>query len=249
MSPSAKSVHVNLFFLQNTYNVLKKWGVEIIRTHLFPLFSKFGGLILSVVSLITAIALLGFAIPSLMKYVNGESNSLSELNVVRFSIALASVVLAVIDLILNIWKLIKSCCGNKQEYNIGAEDIETKSCNCSWVKIKTFFSKYILDIFRMMVVEAILYPTVICNILDNTSSRTYAGTLDAKFKFARFILSVGWLIFHVYIVRLLVIGVTKVSLEGMRRGKRILQTANDKSDLYRGWKMFDNEHNIAKDVQ
>ena len=221
----------------------------MIRTHLFPLFSKLGGILLATISFITALALFGFAVPSFIESLNAERGSLLELNIVRFSIALASIVLTGLDLIIKIWQSVKSyreSSTHKQTYDI-SHDEECK--RCSWVKIKRFISKYVIDIIRMMVAEAILYPTVICNILDNASSRTYAGTFNDKFKFARFILSAGWLVFHVYIVRLLVIGTTIVSLEAMRRGKRILRSKEDESaqlHLDRGWNMFDNEHDSKK---
>ena len=56
-------------------------------------------------------------------------------------------------------------------------------------KAKYIFTKYILDILRIIVVESLAYPSIICDVLDNASSRTYQGTYMEKFKFGRLVFS------------------------------------------------------------
>lgn len=85
-------------------------------------------------------------------------------------------------------------------------------------KAKHIFTKYILDILRIVIVEALAYPSIICDVLDNASSRTYQGTSMERFKFDRLIFSLVKIIILVYIVRLFVIGSTISSLEQIRRG-------------------------------
>ena len=56
-------------------------------------------------------------------------------------------------------------------------------------RLKTFWVKYMNDLFRLYVIEVLLCPTLICGILENAGSHTYEGTPFEKFVFARFIFS------------------------------------------------------------
>ena len=85
-------------------------------------------------------------------------------------------------------------------------------------KARHIFTKYILDILRIVIVEALAYPSIICDVLDNASSRTYQGTFMERFKFGRLVFSSMKIIILVYMVHLFVIGSTISSLERIRRG-------------------------------
>jgi hypothetical protein len=85
-------------------------------------------------------------------------------------------------------------------------------------KAKYIFTKYILDILRIIIVEFLAYPSIICDVLDNASSRTYQGTHMERFKFGRLVFFTVRTIVLVYIVRLFVVGSTISSLEQIRRG-------------------------------
>ena len=117
---------------------------------------------------------------------------------------------------------IQGCCCKRPadftEINPGNIVQTDKKEQTKWSKVSDFFTKYLLDIVRVLIIEALIYPNVICDILDNASSRTYRGTAWERFIFARFIFTAAKVIVLVYIVRLLVVGTTVVSLEKIRRG-------------------------------
>lgn len=95
----------------------------------------------------------------------------------------------------------------------------------------------------MLIIEALIYPNVICDILDNASSRTYRGTAWERFVFARFIFTAAKIIVLVYIVRLLVVGTTVVSLEKIRRGGGFVDpTDNIEEKRKKGCFAIFNEH-------
>ena len=205
-------------------------GVEVIRAYLFPLFSKHGREVVSLLQLCTAIAMLVFALPTFVN--EAREGYIPTTDIVRLSISLVSIFLAAIDagfalyiyrcaLCKTLVAAISSRCCCKPKRGPHEEPNPPRAQNSTKEKLSTVgkFDKYFNDIIRLLLAEALLYPTIICNVLDNASGRTYQGTASEKFTFARFILSAVWLIVHVYLFRLIVIGVTIVHLEMVRRAK------------------------------
>ena len=216
-------------------------GVEVISAYLFPLFSKYGREVVSLLQLFTAITMLVFALPTFVN--EAREGYIPPTDIVRLSISLVSIVLAVIDAGFALRKcalfkalckgalckaLAGCCCKSKGiKYSLDAKPADPpRTHNNSTdekLSIVGKFDKYFNDIIRLLLAEALIYPTIICNVLDNASGRTYQGTASEKFTFARFILSAVWLIVHVYLFRLIVIGVTIVYLEMVRRAKVVVQ--------------------------
>ena len=181
----------------------RKRGREIIHSHIFPLLSKSGELVITCVLFATAvIATIVSLIPFTGHALRGP---VPALNAVRLALSLFALLLSSIDLGLKIWSWCKSIC-NTHDY----EQVTSSQTRNSIKKYS--------DVFRSLLAEAIIYPLLICDILEQASSRLYSGDGLSKFTFARFIVSVVWQVLHVYIIRLVVLGATIWSLEQLRRG-------------------------------
>ena len=262
---------VQRVFNTNNLKRARNWGIEIIRSLLFPLFSKFGSEIFSTTVLFIAAVSVILALPTLIR--EAMESRLRALEIVRFATSLAFLFLAALDFVYSIrscllGRAILSCCckrfGTNTKKATGSHKQTIRGCCCKlpdfshinpgniqtemkeqtkWKQIKHFFTKYMLDIVRVLIVETLIYPSVICDILDNASNRTYRGTTWEKFVFARFTFTAAKIIVLVYIVRLLVIGTTVMSLESIRRGGGFVEpTDNTTLERKKGCFSMFNEH-------
>ena len=217
---------------------IKDVGVEVMNAYLFPLFSEYGKEALSLLELLTAITMLAVALPTFVS--KSREGNIPPTDIVRMSISLVSIILAGISAAF-FWrkcalcKTLVRCCSNVANQSQSRKhkpptfdftDEAKPVPQGKKVSIVEKCEKYFNDIIRLLLTEALIYPTVICNVLDNASRRTYEGS--EKFKFARFILSAFWLIIHVYLIRLIVIGATIIYLEKIRRGKGIVTKYYDR---------------------
>ena len=208
---------------------VRDWGREVVFGRLFPLFSKFGRELVSLLELFTAIAMVAFSLPTFVinKCTEGY---IPYTDFVRLLISVVSTVLAAIGAFLvlrkskcALLKALNKCRCKRNRYRPMVEPDVPSTYNSEtdihqqgkWSK----FDRYFNDIIRLLVAEALIYPTVICNVIDNASRRTYQGNATEKFTFVRFIFSAVWLIIHVYLLRIIVIGGTIIYLEMARRAK------------------------------
>ena len=215
---------------------IKDVGVEVINAYLFPLFSEYGKEVLSLIQLLTAITMLAVALPTFVG--KSREGHIPPTDIVRLSISLVSMILAGIDAAFAwrkcaLCKTLVRCCSKvanqPQSRKHKPPKFESKSVPLRQkVPIVEKYIKYFNDIIKLLITEALLYPTLICNVLDNASKRTYEGSTSEKFAFARFILSAFSLIVHVYLIRLIVIGATIIYLEKIRRGKGIVTKYYDR---------------------
>jgi len=221
-----------------TWQCIKDWGVEAVRAYLFPLFSKHFKQLVSLVELLTAITMIAVALPTFVnEYKNGY---VPPTDIVRLSISLLSIVLAAIGGIFT-WRKCALCnaikCSDKPHirkrkrpkfdgeiFNDAPKPVQSKR------SVGEKCEKYLIDIVRLLLAEAVTYPTLICNVIDNASRRTYQGLPSEKLAFARFILSAIWLIVHVYLIRLIIIGGTVVHLERVRRGYGVVTKYYDHNE-------------------
>ena len=213
---------------------IKDVGEEVIYAYLFPLFSEYGKEVLSLIELLTAITMLAVALPAFVG--KSREGNIHPTDIVRLSISLVSMILAGISVAFAwrkcaLCKTLVRCCSKVANQPQSRKHKPPKFENFSEAKpvplrqkvsIVEKYVKYFSDIIQLLLTEALLYPTLICNVLDNASRRTYEGSTSEKFAFTRFILSAFWLILHVYLIRLIVIGATIIYLEKIRRGKGIV---------------------------
>ena len=257
---------VKIVFKTRNLRRARDWGMEIIHGLLFPLFSVYGSELVSTVLFL--ISLVSCILSSYTFASEAKHGRYPSLEVVQFSLSLAFLVLATVDLFYNmrscllgkalfrrickclLWfknspneveSKVHCCCfkATRQESNrVRITNRSQRCCQCiaadtqdnpgkltqtdrkqtRMEKVKDFFTKYMLDILRIIIVEALIYPSVICDVLDNASSRTYDGTFMQRFKFGRLIFSAAKIIVLVYLIRLFVVGSTISSLEQIRRG-------------------------------
>ena len=263
---------VQRVFITKNLQRARNWGIEIVRGLLFPLFSRFGSEVFSTITLLIAAISVILALPTFIR--DAKEGQLASLEIVRLATSLAFLFLAIFDFAYSIrscllGRAILSCCrtgrGNKRkpagkqkqtiqgccckrpdftEINPGNVVQTDKAKQTKWSKVQHFFTKYLLDIVRVLIIEALIYPNVICDILDNASSRTYRGTAWERFIFARFVFTAAKIIVLVYIVRLLVVGTTVASLEKIRRGGGFVEPSdNVKQESKTGCFSMFSEHN------
>ena len=210
---------------------IKDVGVEVINAYLFPLFSEYGKEVLSLIQLLTAITMLAVALPTFVA--ESREGHIPPTDIVRLSISLVSMILAGIDAAFAwrkcaLCKTLVKCCSKVANQPQRFSQVKPVPLQQK-VSIVEKYIKYFNDIIKLLITEALLYPTLICNVLDNASKRTYEGTTSEKFAFARFILSAFSLIVHVYLIRLIVIGATIIYLERIRRGKGIVTNCHSET--------------------
>ena len=234
-------------------------GAQVIRGHLFPLFSRVGNELFALFFLVYVTVLFGLSVNTFIircpanstkctfnqtQYANYTESTIqvskNPIELVRFVVSAVSVVLALLNTLVSMrrcyavkqLKCLLCCkhgcnpCQNlkhrprRDSKPSGGILRQANSSNKSCAgKLETFWVKYVNDFFRLLIVEALLYPTLICGILDNAGSRTYEGTPSEKFKFGRFIFSCASIVWNVYIVRLIVLGSTIHNLEKLRTTK------------------------------
>ncbi len=217
---------------------VKEWGTEVIYGHLFPLFSKYGRAAVALFELLTALVMLAVALPTFVN--KAKRGSIPPTDIVRLSISCTAVFLAVINAafanrtctLCELFAELKSRLQPRKRTrprssNAGLEPKpdepkpdKPKPKNTP-LSLLEKVDKYFSDTIRLLIAELLIYPTVICNIVDNATREPYKGDASEKFAFARFILSSFWLVVHVYLFRLVVIGGTIVLLEKKRRGKGV----------------------------
>ena len=171
----------------------KDRGKEIIYGKVFPLISKFGRELAAVVQLFTALVILAMAIPPFV-------NDGSTIAMVRVTTASIALILALIDTCFSLRKCVIICkCkqrfwnkhpkrphwDNTDEYHlVGPAAPPLSKTN----KLANVLEKYVNDIIRLLIVEAILYINLTCDILVNASTQSYkCKTADECFHFIRFI--------------------------------------------------------------
>lgn len=260
----------------NNLRRARDWGLEIIRGLLFPLFSRFGSEVFSTAVFIIALLSVSLSLPTFIRDAMAGQLLPLEIARLTISLALlflAVIDFAYNVRSCLVWRACFRCCCNTEggggKQKAGKQKRTVEGCCCKPLnvtdmnpgnlnqsedkeqaksgKLKHFFTKYLLDIVRVLIVEALIYPSIICDILDNAGSKTYQGTVWEQFNFARFIFTAAKTIVMVYVVRLLVIGTTVVSLEKIRRGEGFIdETDNVIQQEKKGCFSMFTEHNGKK---
>ena len=239
---------VKVVFNTRNLRRARDWGLEIIHGLIFPLFSAYGSEIVSLIFFLSAVIsciLSSYTFAHEAKHGRYPTLEVVQfaLSLAFLFLMTIDLVYSIRSCLLGkaLFRRIGKCCNRTQPHRIqGTRTNRSQRC-CRWCiapdtednpgrinsstkeqtraeKFKMFFTKYVLDIIRVIIVEALVYPSVICDVIDNASSRTYEGTSMQRFKFGRLIFSAAKIIFLVYIIRLFVIVSTISSLEQIRRG-------------------------------
>ena len=176
--------------MTDTLRRAKSMGLKVFRNIAFPFF---GDLLRDIwVSLELITAVIGFAL-SLASFLTLENRGSH--NVVHFSLACISIVLAVVDSTC-VLKGCRSC----RSTTCGKRKVENAS------KLRSGF-----DVVRLILTELLIYPILICDVFSVVTGRGYEGEthLD-RFGFTLFIVSCMSMLLYNYAIRIIaLIGLVK----------------------------------------
>ena len=176
-------------------------GVSLISLAIFPLLQDIIRDVWVTIELIAALA--GLALSATTYKLSTETQGF---DLARMIFVAVSSFLAIVDSVYTL-RQCKTCkrCRGKADHREGDDKEESrcyKCCSCF---------KNTLDLVRMLVTEAVIYPLLICNIIDVVIGRGYLGNTPRETAgFALFVFSCVFVVLYVYIARLLVlIGIVK----------------------------------------
>ena len=212
-----------------------KWGLKIVSSAVFPILSLKGYVREAYTLLLFLFALLTFtlALPTLIDHLKNRTGNLT-IEVTRFVVSFLSVILAGIDMVFTFCnsgcricragKAIVCALWRKEQLNFVDFSAELDKKESELKKYSTLNEK--LDAPRIIIAEVLVYPILVCNVVENAAGKTYAGSPLEKFAFARFVLSVVKIFALVYLVRLLVIILSIIQLLRKRNESRTASMSN-----------------------
>ena len=187
---------------------IKTKGLKLIHLAIFPLFQDIFRDLFVIAELIFVLVMLALSVA-----IYRLSTDTQGFDLARMIFVAVSSFLAIVDSVYTLrqCKTCKRCCGKADLRECGDKE-ESRCYKCCSCFKNTF------DLVRMLVTEAVIYPLLICNIIDVVTGRGYLGNTPREIAcFALFVFSCMFLVLYVYIARLSVlIGIIK-TLTRMRQ--------------------------------
>ena len=126
-------------------------------------------------------------------------------NLVHLVLASVSFVLATLDFGINLYDRCKECCRGSRGVEAGENGNSTEG-RAKGVGKCLRYCKNTLDFLRTWIAELILYPLLICDMLEFITGQGWKNeTATDRLGFVLFVISSGALVVYVYIVRLLIL--------------------------------------------
>lgn len=246
----------------------KTWCLKLITAHHPSLFTPCGkdDIVYSLLSLLTALIISGFAIPSFI--MGADDDSIESLDIVRLSFALLALLLITMELAYKAWKVVSKTRFKEENYDVSMSPTtnsngDGRSVNkvAEWWKNTSLYllmKPYFKDIVRLQAAEFILYVTVTCNIIKHAGGHfnlPYTFVSLQLVELIGLIVSLILYILHVFVAQFYVIVKGIRSLEGLRRLKfgKSAQTDNNSQSkccycIKKHFNMFDDQKWNSKDL-